>query len=172
ESGISVTSLIPSNSGKNSHVVQNLIGRRKDGGICHMDLSVSELKLGGITLYMGIMRDTAERKRSEKELSMAAKVFENMGEAIGVTDVNNNYILVNPAFTRITGYTLEEAIGQSPRIMASGRHDVAFYEAMWNSIIKSGYWQGEIWDRRKNGEVYPKWLSIVTVKDNQGDILN
>jgi diguanylate cyclase (GGDEF)-like protein/PAS domain S-box-containing protein len=86
--------------------------------------------------------------------------------------MNNHYILVNPAFTRITGYTLEEAIGQSPRIMASGRHDAAFYESMWNSIIESGYWQGEIWDRRKNGEVYPKWLSIVTVKDNHENILN
>jgi diguanylate cyclase (GGDEF)-like protein/PAS domain S-box-containing protein len=170
--GLSVSSLIPSDAGKNSHVVQNLIGRRKDGGICHMDLSVSELKLGETNLFMGIMRDTEERKRSEKELSLAAKVFESMGEAIGVTDADNNYVSINPAFTSITGYKPEEVIGRNPRIMASGRHDAAFYQGMWDSITKGGYWQGEIWDRRKNGDIYPKWLSIVTVKDELGTVLN
>lgn len=172
ETDFSVSTLLPSDAGKNSHIVRNLIGLRKNGGIFHMDLSVSELKLGGNTLFMGIMRDTAERKRSEKELSLAAKVFENMGEAIGVMDADNNYISVNPAFSRITGYTQEEAIGKNPRIMASGRHDAAFFQAMWNSITEHGHWQGEIWDRRKNGEIYPKWLSIVTVKGKRGNIQN
>ncbi|HXE95136.1 MAG TPA: EAL domain-containing protein [Dongiaceae bacterium] len=172
ETGFSVSTLVQFDAGKNSHVVKNLIGRRKNGGIFHMDLSVSELKLGGNTLFMGIMRDTAERKRSEKELSLAAKVFENMGEAIAVTDADNNYISVNPAFSRITGYTPEEVIGMNPRIMASGRHDAAYFQKMWDSIIEHGYWQGEIWDRRKNGDIFPKWLSIVTVKDKKGGILN
>ncbi len=166
EASFSVSSLITFDVGKNSHVVRDLIGRRRDGGICHIDISVRELELEGIALYVGIMRDTSERKRSEKELNLAAKVLENMGEAIGVTDADNKYISINPAFTRITGYLPEEIIGKAPALMASGRHTSEFYQMMWESINKDGQWQGEIWDRRKNGEEYPKWLSIVAVKDS------
>lgn len=111
-------------------------------------------------------------KRTEKELSLAAKVFEHMGEAISVTDANNKYISVNPVFTRITGYGLEEIMGETPRIMTSGCHDIVFYQNMWESINESGYWQGEIWDRRKDGTVYPKWLSVVAVKDSREQLQN
>jgi diguanylate cyclase (GGDEF)-like protein/PAS domain S-box-containing protein len=172
EACISVSSLIASDVGNTSHIVQDLIGRRKDGGFCYMDLSVSELEVAGVSLFIGIIRDITERHRSEKELSLASKVFENMGEAIGVTDADNNYISINPAFTRITGYNPEEVIGKNPRFMSSGRHDDAFYERFWETLNTSGYWQGELWDRRKNGEEYPKWLSIVAVKDAQERIQN
>ena len=168
----SVSSLIKISGGKNSHVVKNLIGRCKDGSICHMDLSVIELEQGQIRMFVGIMRDTAELKRSERELGLASKVFDNMSEAIGVTDADNNYISINPAFTKITGYTPEEVIGKNPKFMASGRHGTEFYQRLWESINESGYWQGELWDRRQNGEVYPKWLSIVAVKDMQERLQN
>ena len=172
EDCISVSSLIASGVGNTNHIVQDLIGRRKDGGFCYMDLSVSEMELGGVSLFIGIMHDITERHRSERELSLASKVFENMGEAIGVTDADNNYISINPAFTRITGYTPEEVIGKNPRFMSSGRQDNVFYERFWETLNTTGYWQGELWDRRKNGEEYPKWLSIVAVKDAKERLQN
>lgn len=172
ETDFSISSLITFEEGKNSQIVKNLTGRRGDGGVCYLDLSISELKQGDNTLFMGIIRDTADLKKSEKELGLASKVFENMSEAVGVTDEQNNYVSINPAFTRITGYTQPEVIGKNPRLLASKRHDTLFYQKMWESINKDGYWQGEIWDRRKNGEVYPKWLSIVAIKEAQGRLQN
>ena len=172
EACVSFPSLIASEAGNTCHVVQDLIGRRKDGGFCYMDLSVSELEVSGVSLFIGIIRDITERHRSEKELSLAYKVFESMGEAIGVTDVDNNYILINPAFTRITGYTPEEVIGKNPRFISSGRYDDAFYERFWETLNTTGYWSGELWDRRKSGEEYPKWLSVVAVNDAQDHLQN
>ncbi|MDD5285963.1 MAG: EAL domain-containing protein [Desulfuromonadaceae bacterium] len=172
ESDFSVSTLIAFDAGKSSHIVKDLIGKRKDGGIFNLDLLVSELKQGEIYLFIGIMRDTEDLKRSEKELILAAKVFENMNEAIGVTDEYNNYISINPAFTKITGYTPEEVMGKNPMLMASERHDTEFYKRMWDSINENGEWHGELWERRKNSEVYPKWLSMVAVKDSQERLLN
>ena len=168
----SFSTLITRNGGRYSHVVQELIGKHKCGSVCIIDLSIVELKLDHVTLFVGIILDTTRRKQSEKELSLAYKVFENMGEAISVTDSDNNYISVNPAFTKITGYTPEEVIGKNPSFMASGRHDREFYQSMWESINTNGYWQGEIWNRRRNAEIYPKWLSIVAVKDTQEKLQN
>src|SRR5665647_3858682 len=85
-----------------------------------------------------------------------------------ITDAQGVILRVNQAFTKDTGYTAEEAVGQTPRLLKSGRHDAAFYQAMWQTINQTGTWQGEIWDRRKNGEIYPKWLTITAVKDNDG----
>ena len=167
-----VSRLITFDIGKNSHVVKNLIGIRKDGGICHIDMSVSELKQDEVTRFIGIMRDMADLKRAEKELSLAAMVFEHMNEAVGVTDADNNYISINSAFIRITGYAPEEVIGRNPKFMASGHHDALFYQRMWESINENGCWQGELWNRRKNCEIYPEWLNIVAVKDVQGRVQN
>jgi len=172
ETDFSFSSLIAFDADTSSQRVRNLVGRRRDGSISHMDLLVSEFKQENESLFMGIVHDTSELKMSEKELSLASKVFEKMSEAVVVTDENNNYISVNPAFTRITGYTQEEVIGKNPRIMASGRHDLLFYQKMWEAINTTGHWQGEIWDRRKNSEIFPKWLSIVAVKDNTGQFQN
>ncbi|CAH2031326.1 sensor domain-containing protein [Trichlorobacter ammonificans] len=168
----SFDSLISFDDGMSSHRVRDLVGRRKDGGIYHLDLLVSEFRLGDTSLFMGIMHDTSELKMSERELGLASKVFENMSEAVVVTDADNNYLSVNPAFSRITGYTQEEVIGKNPRIMSSGRHDAEFYRQMWEAIRTNGYWQGEIWNRRKNSEIYPKWLSIVAVRDAGDQVQN
>ncbi|MBK7414075.1 MAG: EAL domain-containing protein [Dechloromonas sp.] len=89
-----------------------------------------------------------------------------------ITDHNGVIINVNKAFTQITGYTREEAVGQTPRILKSNRHDAAFYRMMWTSVAEKGSWEGEVWDQRKGGEIYPKWLSITVVRDAHGDILN
>jgi len=112
-----------------------------------------------------------ERKRTENELQIAASVYRGIGEGIMVTDADNRIIAVNPAFTRLTGYSPPEAIGKSPGLLKSGRHDRAYYEEMWRGLARTGRWQGEIWNRRKNGEEYPEWLSINTLDDGQGKVL-
>ncbi|EME70125.1 methyl-accepting chemotaxis protein [Paramagnetospirillum caucaseum] len=126
-----------------------------------------------------LMRAMAAFKRhlAEKEqfreahdcvLREAGTVFNLIGDAVMVTDARNHIKLVNPAFTRITGYGPDEVIGRSPSILASGRHDDAFYTAMWEHLAKTGTWNGEIWNRSKSGETYPEWLSITAIKDRGG----
>ncbi|MBF0371213.1 MAG: EAL domain-containing protein [Magnetococcales bacterium] len=110
-----------------------------------------------------LQHEIDERIRAEEGLKLAAKVFENASEAILITDHRGIIIDVNQAFTNITGFEREEALGENPRIGKSGRHDADFYDQMWTEITNSGKWSGEIWDRRKNGEVYPKWLTINAV---------
>jgi diguanylate cyclase (GGDEF)-like protein/PAS domain S-box-containing protein len=111
----------------------------------------------------------AQEKRLEEELRIAATAF-NAHEAITITDSDGTILQVNDAFTQITGYTAEEAIGNNPNILKSGKHDKEFYVQMWDSIRKEGFWKGEIYNRRKNGEVYPEMLSISAVKDQDGKI--
>jgi diguanylate cyclase (GGDEF)-like protein/PAS domain S-box-containing protein len=113
-------------------------------------------------------RDITARKHSEEALRVAATVFETH-DAILITDAQANIIRVNRAFSEITGYAAEEVIGKNPSIMSSGRQDKAFYAAMWQQILETGSWVGEIWDRRKNGEIYPKWLTISTVRNEHGE---
>lgn len=102
-------------------------------------------------------------KLSKQELQLSAAAFE-AHEGIMITDANGMILRVNKAFTEISGYLADEVIGQTPRLLKSGRHDKAFYTDMWESIQKIGEWQGEIWDRHKNGEIYPKWMTITAVK--------
>lgn len=104
------------------------------------------------------------------ERELAAMVFRNTSEAILITDIDNNIMSANPSFTRITGYSLNEVIGKNPNILSSGRHDRAFYQAMWEEIETSGQWVGEIWNRRKTGEVYPERLSINTIQNPDGTV--
>ena len=113
----------------------------------------------------------SERKFSEANLRIAAISFESQ-EAIFVTDVNRIILKVNDAFTLITGYEAEEVIGQTPRILKSGRHDESFYLSMLKSIQDTGSWKGELWNRRKNGEIYPQYLTISSVKDSNGTVTN
>ncbi|WP_081439402.1 EAL domain-containing protein [Methylotenera versatilis] len=105
------------------------------------------------------------------ELSIAATAFESH-EGILVTDANNVILRANQAFLKISGYSEEEVIGQSPRLFRSGKHEVNFFDALWNSINNTGMWEGEIWNKRKNGEVYPVHLTITAVKANNGKVTN
>ena len=113
--------------------------------------------------------DISERKRTEEQLRIAATFFETTSEAITVTDMNNRIIAVNPAFCMITGYSEAEVLGQDPGFLSSGRNNRTFYRNMWDTLERMGRWQGEIWNRRKNGEVFPEWLSIVAIKDEKGN---
>jgi diguanylate cyclase (GGDEF)-like protein/PAS domain S-box-containing protein len=114
-------------------------------------------------------RDISERKWAETQLQLAANIFEHAREGITITDADGTIIDVNDAFIRITGYSRSEAIGQNSRILSSGRQDKVFYGAMWNALTLLGHWSGEIWNRRKNGEVYAELLTISSVRDAQGN---
>ena len=122
---------------------------------------------GEPTHLLGISIDISERKQAEEMLRIAATAFESH-ESLMITDANRVILRVNKAFTEDTGYTAEEVVGQTPRLLRSGRHKADFYHAMWETIHRTGSWQGEIWDRRKNGEIYPKWLTITAVKGEDG----
>ncbi|MBI3903850.1 MAG: diguanylate cyclase [Nitrosomonadales bacterium] len=115
-------------------------------------------------------RDITERKQAEEKLRLAATIFESSSEAMLITDADNNIINANPAFTQITGYTVDEVIGKNPRLLSSGRQDATFYREMWRSLNKIGYWQGEVWNRRKNGEIYAEWLTINLVFNDDGGV--
>ncbi len=104
------------------------------------------------------------------ELKLTNRVFEESGQGIVVTDAGGTIVRVNRAFTEITGYTLGEALGNKPSILASGRHDQAFYQAMWETVNKCGFWRGEIWNRNKQGELYPEWLTVTAIRDDAGAI--
>ena len=119
---------------------------------------------------IAISTDITERRRAEESQRLAAIVLKTVDEAVVVTDPENNILTVNPAFTAITGYSAEEAIGRNPSLLASGLHDDAYYRAMWESLETKGSWNGEIHDRRKNGEIYIEWLSIHQVKDENGTL--
>ncbi|MDD2865495.1 MAG: EAL domain-containing protein [Methylococcales bacterium] len=116
-----------------------------------------------------IIHDISERKKIEQTLRIAAAAFETH-EAIMITDARANILCVNKAFQQITGYSREEVVGKSPRMLNSGRQDKLFYFAMWRRLLKTGKWDGEIWDRRKNGQIYPKWLTVTALKDNENNI--
>jgi diguanylate cyclase (GGDEF)-like protein/PAS domain S-box-containing protein len=120
---------------------------------------------------IGTHTDISERKQAEQQLLIAATAFETQ-EAIMITDADNRILRVNRAFTDMTGYAPDEVIGQNPRILSSGRHDADFYTAMWNDIRRTGGWDGEVWNRRKNGEVSPVHLIITAVKNPSGTVTN
>lgn len=122
---------------------------------------------GVFTGYIGSAIDITERKQTELEEHIAAIAFGSQ-ESIVITDAEGVILRTNKAFSESTGYTEKEAVGQKINILKSGRHDATFYKAIWESILNTGSWQGEIWDRRKNGEIYPKWLSITAVKSSDG----
>jgi diguanylate cyclase (GGDEF)-like protein/PAS domain S-box-containing protein len=130
--------------------------------------ALTSFLLAGLLLWI-ILRG---KQQADANLNLADKVFSNSVEAMVVTDVNSRVIEVNPAFNVITGYTRDEVLGQHVRILKSGRHDADFYQSMWDRIGRDGSWEGEIWNRRKNGDIYPALLSIVAVKNPKGSIVN
>ncbi|MEW5912640.1 MAG: EAL domain-containing protein [Thermodesulfobacteriota bacterium] len=120
---------------------------------------------------VGTVQDITESKQAENQIALASRVFENSVEGVVVTDPQGTIQMVNAAFTTITGYTAEEAVGQNPRLLKSDRQEPAFYEQMWRNLRQRGAWSGEIWNRRKDGEAYPEWLNIVAFKDSLGRTL-
>ncbi|HSC88204.1 MAG TPA: diguanylate cyclase, partial [Polyangiaceae bacterium] len=121
---------------------------------------------------VGIARDITSRRREEAQRRLSAKAFESIADGLLVTDEKKRIVSVNNALCTITGYQPEELLGHTPKLLQSGRHDAEFYEAMWREIDSTGRWRGEIWDRRKNGEIFPELLSISAVHDDTGRLIH
>ncbi|MFS0916723.1 MFS transporter [Brevibacillus sp. 179-C 1.1 NHS] len=125
-------------------------------------MALSQFALASLILVMWMFY--------QEKLQLAATIMENTGEAILITDTRGVIKSANHAFTKVTGYEMNEVIGKTPSILKSGRQDADFYQKMWDSIKKNGYWQGEIWNRRKNGDQYLQWLTISAILDDAGDV--
>ena len=108
----------------------------------------------------------------QERLELSQKIVNHAIDGICITDVNGIIQNVNPAFSRITGYGLKEVIGKTPSVLQSGEHTNEFYQTMWKSLLTNGYWEGFIWNKRKNNEIYKEWLTITAIKDDSGDAKN
>ncbi len=136
------------------------------------ELSVSrKSSLSEQARFIVLSRDVTERKQAEQELHIAATAFDSQ-EGMLITDHQFKILRVNNAFTRVTGYSAEEAIGNTPAMLSSGQHDVLFYQKMQQRLKEERYWQGEIWNRRKSGEIYPQYLTITAVQTDGGKVTN
>jgi diguanylate cyclase (GGDEF)-like protein/PAS domain S-box-containing protein len=125
---------------------------------------------GSVGGLVGFMLDITERKRMEERLQQAATVFDSSAEGFTITAPDGTIIAVNRAFTEITGYSEEEAVGRKPSMLQSGRHSEEFYRDMWTTIEFTGRWQGEVWNKCKDGRIFPEWLTISAVKDTSGKL--
>ncbi|EPM51753.1 sensor domain-containing protein [Pseudomonas syringae] len=141
--------------------------RNVNGSIRVCELSSHPLLISGDACLLTISRDITESQLMQEKLHLAATVFESTAEGVLITDTDQRISAVNRAFTEITGYSESEAIGQTPRLLASGQHDSAFYASMWHQLTAEGHWQGEISNRRKNGELYPSWLTVSAVRNKE-----
>lgn len=144
-------------------------GMRRDGGRVDVEVHGRRMEYEGKPAVIGVILDITERRQAEQQLRIAAAAFEAQ-EGMLVTDADQVVLRVNEAFASITGYSAADIVGKTPRVLRSGRHDDAFYASMWESIRATGGWQGEIWNRRKDGEVFPEWISITSVKDAAGEV--
>ena len=178
--GLDVVNLLaaPPLEGTEHEVTDVLTGRgqvrferrlgRGDGTTFQAEVSATRLDFAGGTLIQALIRDVTEHREHVERLSQAARIFESLAEGVVVTRLDGTIVQVNPAFTRITGWEPHEILGQTPRLLKSGRHDDAFYRAMWTQLAAEGRWQGEVWNRRRDGTVYPEWLTVSVVLDADG----
>ena len=166
--------------GWSDHLIHNFfcdtceggLAQRRDGSTSPVELAINQVMVQGRRLLIHIVRDVTERWQADQKQRLAASVFQNATESIVVTGVDGTIQSVNPAFLAISQYKMEELIGKNPRLLQSGRQDAEFYQRMWSSIRESGHWQGEIWNRRKGGEIFPQWLTINAIKDSRGHTTN
>lgn len=143
--------------------------RRKDGSVFDVEANVTYWPEGE-GRFFAFIRDVTVELKNEVRLRQSAAVFKNTSEGVMVTDTAGIIKMVNPAFCRLTGYTEIEVLGRDASVIQSGHHDRLFYEKMWQSIREQGYWQGEVWNRRKDGSTYPELLSISEVKADLGEV--
>lgn len=141
--------------------------QNKQGNAVPVDISLGYLSEDGHNVAIVSIRDMTVRRKQQHSLERSAAVFEKISDAVLISDANEKIISVNKAFVEITGYSEEESIGQNAGFTRSGRHDPEFFQQMRQSLQDHGHWQGEIWDRRKDGEIYPKWLTITYVDDSR-----
>jgi two-component system CheB/CheR fusion protein len=148
--------------------------RHADGHIIWIQLTVTLVRtpIGQPLHFVCIIEDISAYKQTDEQLHLTSQVFDRTGEAIFISDENGVILTANPAFSRITGYTLGEAVGQQPSLLSSHYHSRAFYQQIWNDLKTLGCWQGQIWNKRKNGEIYLEWLTIDSVRNAEGQPRN
>ncbi|MCS4504353.1 EAL domain-containing protein [Arhodomonas aquaeolei] len=146
--------------------------QRRSGSVCWLDVSLSAVDLDGTAAVAVVARDVTERRRTDVRLRQAARVLASTREGVTITDPETRIQSVNRAFTEITGYSEAEVRGATPAILSSGHHDREFYDRMWQELVDHDQWQGEIWNRRKSGDIYPQWLTITAVRDGGGALIN
>ena len=158
---------------ENKHVENERIRiKRKDGSVIITSFTGNISNINAEIKTHCIFKDITEEEKIEKKLKLSDIVFENTTEGIIITDEKNKIISVNNAFSKITGYFPHEIIGKNPKILKSGKHDKSFYKILWEELKSTNQYKGEIWNRKKSGEVYPEWLNISVVKDSFGNVLN
>ena len=181
--GLNITKLMPESYAKrHAHYLQRYLesssarlqtefrefsGKHKNGDIFPLELLITEFEVGGRKCFSGVLRDITKRKKADEELRLAATTFD-IHAAIMITDGDGNILRVNNAFTRITGYSSYEVVGKNPSILQSGVHQEQFFQEMWESLHEKGQWEGELWNKRKGGDIYPEWLTITAVKNEFG----
>jgi len=148
----------------------DLLNQRKDGSLydAHLSISMAQSAAGEVLHFVGVIADISERKAAEEKLKLAASVFGTAREAIMITDIRGGIIDVNAAFSEITGYSRDDVLGKTPHILSSGLQTPEFYQDLWQSLSTQGHWSGEIWNRRKNGELFAEMLTISTVYRSDG----
>jgi diguanylate cyclase (GGDEF)-like protein/PAS domain S-box-containing protein len=158
---------------KNGFWTGEVLNRKKDGTRLWAFANVSTFEHSELgTLLITYQSDITARKQIEAQLQLSASVFTHAREGIIITDAQGTIVEVNAAFSRIAGYSREEALGQNPRMLQSGRHSPEFYEDLWQTLTETGHWDGEIWNRRKNGGVYAEMITISAVRNNAGQTQN
>lgn len=155
------------NNGWDSFETQH---RRKDGEVRDVQAVVERVIVNGRSLLRCVFRDITRHKQSDRTQQLHARVFLNSGEAMLIADRDNHIISVNAAFSALTGYSIDDVRGKNPRMLSSGRTPGDVFKKLWSDLADHGFWQGELWDRRKDGSVYPKWAAISAIRSREGEI--
>lgn len=151
-----------------------ILNYKKDGTAFWNELSINPVfgRSGELTHFVGIQRDVTERKSQQTQIKLASQVFAQGHEGIMVMDAQRSIVMVNQAFTDICGYSQADVLGKTNRMLSSGRQDESFYAVKWRAIETTGHWQGEVWNRRKDGTEFLEWLTITAMHDEQGEVCN
>lgn len=180
---LALARLVSVDSGASLFTVRQLF---KQHGFRHLGVQDAQGRVIGLVSYADILRSvekdyvyrlrellhdrSRELRQSQHALHLIERIIHASHEAILITDARGTIQSVNPAFTAITGYQAQDAIGRNPSMLSSGRHDARFYQSLWQALARDGHWQGEIWNRRKDGRIYPEWLSITAIENEQGEV--
>ena len=158
---------------RRSHIAEGIWKhRRKDGTLFQAEIFSNSIEAGEHASHVLIAHELPPTPNEGPRLKLSSEIFDASSQAILITDADNLIVAVNTAFSKITGYAKHEVLGKTPQILSSGRHDADFYRQMWATIGNEDAWQGEIWNRRKNGDIYPEWLSITRVANLRGETLH
>jgi len=146
------------------------LSMRRNGEIFPSDVLLSSFKYGDKIIIQSTVRDISDKYEARRISALLQKFFDNTSEGMTIADPTGHIVSVNPAFTSITGYLPQEVIGKNPRFLQSGEHSQKFYEKMWQDVLEKGRWEGEIRNKRKNGETYPEWITMTSIRNENGEI--